>query len=35
MTTYDPYPALKCPDGTSKDVDVTITAGQTRTEVVR
>jgi len=27
--------SLKCPDGTSKDVDVTITAGQTRTEVVR
>ena len=27
--------SLKCPDGTSKDVSVTITAGQTRTEVVR
>jgi eukaryotic-like serine/threonine-protein kinase len=27
--------SLKCPDGTSKDVAVTITAGQTRTEVVR
>jgi eukaryotic-like serine/threonine-protein kinase len=27
--------SLKCPDGTSKDVDVTITAGQTKTEVVR
>jgi serine/threonine-protein kinase len=27
--------SLKCPDGTTKDVDVTITAGQTKTEVVR
>ncbi len=35
MTAGTHQVSLKCPDGTSKDVDVTITAGQTRTEVVR
>ena len=35
MTAGTHEVSLKCPDGTSKDVDVTITAGQTRTEVVR
>jgi hypothetical protein len=35
MTAGSHHVSLKCPDGTSKDVDVMITAGQTRTEVVR
>jgi len=35
MTAGTHQVSLKCPDGTSKDVEVTITAGQTTTEVVR